>query len=1384
MATKRYVNFLEFHAPLLESGIYDVTLDQSLKIGNKTVLDPASLRKELYVQGKRFALEPNLVHSVYPYDGSQGDYSAVLPHIVLNRSILPWERSPLAGDAGPGVDQPVPWLALLVFDVSGENNAPVPKTISIEALYEASRGDEVVVPYFLAHPPASLEDLLEPEEKKEDPVTVLDVPKSVLEPVLPKYSDLPFSAHVRRTVDFKGKYVPFDTFFDKLAETAPANSAIAREEVEAIWEVLQNEGVLSGDERTSGAYFFPKLYFPADLALPEGATVDLDLVKATIRALQEELFSAADTDFAAKGEEKAYLVANRLARPNGQQEVHLVALFNCYEEDSKSFLFADASDDKPIRLIVFKSWSFTCEDAELDFRGLAKNLAVGNLRKSGVGQGSGAADKYLRAGFSMLPHRLRKGQSTISFYRGPLVPGALPTAAQPGQLPVETSDRLLRYETTTGLLDVSYAAAWELGRKLALSDPLFAKNLFLIKKRYIQQQQQRNSYPAINYLPVATELPPPPPLFQLHGHTAPITSLAYAKDGNLILSGSADDTAKLWRADTGALLFSFAQHSAAINTVAIAPGMDWALTGADDFRLIVWNLRSGKRMRTVSHSSAVRAVDIAADGSLAAVGLGDGTVRIYETEDFREVRRLQQTASSDGHTQSLTAVKMTQDGTRVVTGAGDLVAKIWDRTTGEVVFNLGGFSEGITAIAVHESADNYWIAVASSDGTVKLFDGNLGTEQQSMTTPQGEAVRSLAFAVEGTALLVATRNRILTADPEAGALEELVAKEAAAPALTAMQLSPSGQELLLGYDNNDVAVRRVADLEPVQTFFGGHTARITAIETNAELSLLITAAADGKVKLWDTATFQLLSTLTEHTTAVNSVAVSPDGEFFVTGSSQGRAIIWDAHSFEKRHELDRHSGGVNAVGFSSDGRTVYTASVDGTVQFRDVDSGESFRSFGQVGQGAITACVLSRDEAWLVTGADSGEVVVWDAVAGTPAQTISPSGAGTISALAISADNRWIGYNAADHSVAIYNREDGTEKVRLAGGHSDLLRDIHFTADGRRVLTVAADGHAIIWNAESGAVIHEEPAIPATLIGLLDEGRILKSVAANGAVQLTKTFADNGRFVKPRKGLQQSALRKVNEGPEDVLVAWLDKFNDLADIPFPYLIPDQDLLPAESLRFFRIDPYWIQCLKDGALSLADTYKPRGGANQLRSFWSEPVGLSCGFVLRSKLVSGFPDLEIRGYTESYSDRDTHPGGVAPRLVRRLSDQVLFCLFEIGSEIKTIDLFLPPGAVHFGFTEHKEVQNGREEVSYRKRYKDLYGQAVNGQFVLQPAHWSSERVIDLAQLISGGAQSLQAGLQSDAQISPEGKEEFAEFTSADFALAMLEGSPLVRISVAGG
>jgi hypothetical protein len=60
-----------------------------------------------------------------------------------------------------------------------------------------------------------------------------------------------------------------------------------------------------------------------------------------------------------------------------------------------------------------------------------------------------------------------------------------------------------------------------------------------------------------------------------------------------------------------------------------------------------------------------------------------------------------------------------------------------------------------------------------------------------------------------------------------------------------------------------------------------------------------------------------------------------------------------------------------------------------------------------------------------------------------------------------------------------------------------------------------------------------------------------------------------------------------------VILNWITSKLYLDGIPAQYLIVDPSALPMERLRFFHIDPNWLDCLIDGALSVCN-HADRGG----------------------------------------------------------------------------------------------------------------------------------------------------------------------------------------------
>jgi hypothetical protein len=168
--------------------------------------------------------------------------------------------------------------------------------------------------------------------------------------------------------------------------------------------------------------------------------------------------------------------------------------------------------------------------------------------------------------------------------------------------------------------------------------------------------------------------------------------------------------------------------------------------------------------------------------------------------------------------------------------------------------------------------------------------------------------------------------------------------------------------------------------------------------------------------------------------------------------------------------------------------------------------------------------------------------------------------------------------------------------------------------------------------------------------------------------------------------------------PRDIRL-WLARLRLLEAVPFSHLVADAALLPPESIRFFHLDRGWTDCLVEGALSVGTvTTSDRSALETLYPVirhevdeaerlvrlpgWepgvavpSGPAGPVTGFLLRSRMVSGWPALHVRAYGKDnlavvpkISDRDVDEGddNALARLpllrMERLAPAVLLVLID--------------------------------------------------------------------------------------------------------------------------
>lgn len=246
---------------------------------------------------------------------------------------------------------------------------------------------------------------------------------------------------------------------------------------------------------------------------------------------------------------------------------------------------------------------------------------------------------------------------------------------------------------------------------------------------------------------------------------------------------------------------------------------------------------------------------------------------------------------------------------------------------------------------------------------------------------------------------------------------------------------------------------------------------------------------------------------------------------------------------------------------------------------------------------------------------------------------------------------------------------------------------------------------------------------------------------------------------------------------------WFARLSCLEQVPFNYLVADQNLLPQESIQFFSVDPLWVQLLLRGAFAVGDiASSDRSIEDTLFAQIPTPVALS-GFLLRSPVVAGWPHLLVNGFgTEppAGSNPPFESGATSLKQHRyTLGEDTLLCLFE-GS-IQSAEVYLHPETIHYGIDYKAKGSSEKPSPCYLKYLRDANGNPVH--LADPPCGTNRNQVFEKHQWVRIPFRSAGCGVIDIKKLT----QRFASalpgtsMTPAEFAYQMVESVPKVRFTM---
>lgn len=539
------------------------------------------------------------------------------------------------------------------------------------------------------------------------------------------------------------------------------------------------------------------------------------------------------------------------------------------------------------------------------------------------------------------------------------------------------------------------------------------------------------------------------------------------------------------------------RHGDRVNAVVYSPDGTRLASASRDGTVRVWDIGNGRELVVYrGHEAAafddedtkvekgqvkknvrrVAGLAFSADGKRIA-SAGADEIHIWTAADGKLVKTLK------GHKGDVSCVAFgPKTADLLVSGGDDKRFMVWDVTQDKPKYTSDEQTTRVEAVAF--SPDERFMASGDTTGGAVVFAvGKYDKLVYGSKVLNNKGLRTIGFTRDAAGLIVSGESGQLKivggpGGPESALGNTIAQLDGHGGGVNGVGITPDGKLLASVAEDRTVIVWDVAAGKQIRAFQTETSAKKgTCLAVRPDGRQIAAGFESGQIRLFPLSNADDHRTFGDSKEKLMAAAYSPDGKQFATAGGDAVVRVYETATGAMKKELKGHKIAVTALAWVND-NTLASGGADKLVKVWDVNAGSAKDATGHT----VAVLAVASDPAGklLLSGGADKSLRGWNPSTGEPTK-MKYDGTSAVCAIAISPDAKRVAVGLANGKLQLFAVKDDTLSLtgEATAAHNAGVAAVVFHPAGDKVATCGGDGLVRLWTApEMGTPAREREYLP------------------------------------------------------------------------------------------------------------------------------------------------------------------------------------------------------------------------------------------------------------------------------------------------------------------